>query len=89
MISFRDSNSKYIKYQEKSRTKSWKNILDDAGAGLRRGITFKQEKYRDDREDFGINVIPQMSNTYYSLPEETILKMVPSGRPVILWRVYE
>jgi hypothetical protein len=45
-ISFRDSNSKYIKYPDTPRGTGWKTFLNDAGAGLRRGPNFKKEKDR-------------------------------------------
>jgi hypothetical protein len=41
---FRDPNSKYVKCQDTAQVKNWKNVLDDAGSGLRGGISFKKEK---------------------------------------------
>lgn len=41
----RDTNSGYIKYDDPpQRISSWRKTLDEAGAGLLKGMSYKKEK---------------------------------------------
>ena len=41
----RDANSGYIKYNDPTqRVSSWRKTLDEAGAGLLKGMSYKKEK---------------------------------------------